>query len=122
MTIASLKEVGQQPAIRKALLDTPVGQFTPALFTPDGKVWVAHLKVRLAAEALTFDARRTLVEAIQSETAIKLLTAELRALDTKGRQRPGLSSFWGRMDGIWINKDAEKRLMEEVPDFTQDAE
>ena len=122
VTIASLNELGKQPAIRKALLDTPAGQFTPVLFTPDGKVWVARIKARVPAEALTFDARRTLVESIQTEAAGKLLTAELRSLDTKGRQRPGLSSFWGRIDGIWINKEAEKKLMEEVPDFNQDAD
>lgn len=122
VTIASLAELGKHPAIRKALLNTPVGQLTPVLWSPEGKVWVARLKARTAAEPLTFEARHTLVEAIQNEAAEKLLTAELRALDSEGRKRPGLSSFWGRYNGIWINKEAEKRALEEVPDFGPEGE
>ena len=122
VTLAAMTELGKHAPIRKALLDTPVGQFTPVLLTPDGKVWVARIKERQPAPALTFETRRTLVEALQNEVAGTLLTAELRALDAEGRQRPGLSSFWGRFDGIWINKDAQKHLLEEVPDLGQDLE
>ena len=122
VTLTSLAELGKHAPIRKALLDTPTGQFTPVLLTQDGKVWAARIKERQPAAALTFETRRTLVDALQNEVAEKLLTAELRALDAEGRQRPGLSSFWGRIDGIWINKDAEKRLLEEVPDLGQDLE
>ena len=122
VTISSLAELAKHPRIRKALLDTPEGQFTPVLFSLDGKVWVARIKARVAAEPLSFEARRTLMEALQTEVASKLLTAELRDLDAQGRQHPGLSSFWGRMDGIWINKEAEKRMMEEMPDLSPDSE
>ena len=121
-TIVSLGELGKHPAIRKALLDTPVGQLTPALWTPEGKLWVARIKVRTPAQPLTFETRHTLVEAIQNEVAEKLLTAELRALDAEGRKHAGLSSFWGRFDGIWINKEAQKRGMEDMPDFSGEQE
>jgi peptidyl-prolyl cis-trans isomerase D len=122
VTITSMGELGKHPAIRKALLDTPAGQLTPVLWSPEGKVWVARIKTRTPAEPLSFEARRKLVEAIQSEVAEKLLTAELRDLDAEGRKHPGLSSFWGRFGGVWINKDAEKRGLEEMPDFGQDLE
>jgi peptidyl-prolyl cis-trans isomerase D len=120
VTIASLAELGKHPAIRKALLETAVGQCTPALFSPDGKVWSGRIKGRVDAPALTFETRSALVDSIQNEVANKLLSAELRALDSEGRLHPGLSSFWGRFGGIWINKDAEKKMMEELPDMSPD--
>lgn len=122
VTVASLAELGKQPAIRKALLDTPVGQLTPVLWTPEGKVWVARIKARLAAEPLTFETRRTLVEAIQSDVAGKLLNAELRTLDNEGRKHPGFGSFWGRLSGVWINTEALKRNAEAGADFAPDME
>ena len=122
VTITSLAELGKHPAIRKALLDTPVGQLTPALWTPDGKLWAARIKARTPAAPLTFETRHTLVEAIQGEVAEKLLTAELQALSSEGHQHPGLSSFWGRLSGIWINEEAEKRSLEQAPDLGQDPE
>ena len=117
VTLKTLAELGQHPGIRKALLDTPVGQLTPVLWTPDGKLWVARIKARTAPGPLTFEARRTLVETLQAEVAEKLLTAELRNLDSEGRLRPGFSSFWGRLSGVWINKDLAKASAEDLQDY-----
>ena len=117
VTLKTLAELGQHPGIRKALLDTPVGQLTPVLWTPDGKLWVARIKARTAPGPLTFEARRTLVETLQAEVAEKLLTAELRNLDAEGRLRPGFSSFWGRLSGVWINKDLAKASAEDLQDY-----
>jgi peptidyl-prolyl cis-trans isomerase D len=122
VTLAALAELGKHPAIRKALLDTAVGQLTPALWSPEGKVWVARIKARTPAEALTFESRKTLVEAIQSEAAGKLLNAELRAMITEGRLRPGFSSLWGRLSGIWVNKQALEKNGADMQDLGADLE
>ncbi|HEX9082707.1 MAG TPA: peptidyl-prolyl cis-trans isomerase, partial [Holophagaceae bacterium] len=39
--ISGLKDLGTLPAVRKALLDTPVGQLTAPAWTSDGQIWVA---------------------------------------------------------------------------------
>ncbi|WP_306598996.1 peptidylprolyl isomerase [Geothrix sp. 21YS21S-2] len=116
VTIQSLAELGQHPAIRKALLETPAGKATPACWTPDGKLWVARIKERTPAASLTFETRRTLVEALQTGVAEKLLTAELVTLAEQGRKRPGFSSLYGRFGGIWRNEEALKRMGSDVPD------
>ncbi len=108
-TVTSLGELGQHPAIRRALLDTPEGQLTPILWNPEGKAWVARIKSRVAAEPLTFEKRQTLVRELQRTASEKLLVSELQDLDTKGRLRPGFSSLWGRFGGIWINPEAGTR-------------
>jgi peptidyl-prolyl cis-trans isomerase D len=117
VTIASQAALSRQPAIRKALLDTPAGQLTPALWTPDGKLWVARIKSRTPAEPLTFAARKTLVEAIQSDTAQKFLTAELQNLQEVGELHGGFSSFYGRWNGIWKNKEIMNVGADGIPDF-----
>ena len=109
VTLASLGELGQHPAIRKALLETPEGQLTPILWSPEGKAWVARLKTRVAAEPLTFEKRQALVRELQRAASEKLLVSELQDLDTKGRLRPGFSSLWGRFGGIWINPETGTR-------------
>ncbi|BDU74402.1 peptidylprolyl isomerase [Mesoterricola silvestris] len=116
VTIQSLAELGQHPAIRKALLETPAGKATPPCWTPDGKIWVARIKERTPAAPLTFETRRTLVEALQTGVAEKLLTAELMTLAEEGRKRPGFSSLYGRFGGIWRNEEALKRMGSDVPD------
>jgi peptidyl-prolyl cis-trans isomerase D len=116
VTIAGLGDLGKHPAIRKALLDTPVGQLTPVLWTPDGKVWVARIKARTPAPALTFDTRKSLTEQVQMDVAQKVLTAEVRTLQRDGDLHPGFSSLYGRFNGIWRNKEA---LMA-GPDFLPD--
>jgi peptidyl-prolyl cis-trans isomerase D len=117
VTISSLGELGKQPAIRKALLDTPAGQLTPVLWTPDGKVWVARIKARVPAPVLTFPARKTLVEQIQQEVAQKFLSAELQALERDGDLHPGFSSLYGRFNGIWHNKEAIGSGVDTIPDL-----
>ena len=111
--LGSLKELIAHPGIRKALLDTPVGQLTPILWTQDGKLWVARIGSREPAQPLTFESRRTLIQDIQTTEAQKLLSAELQALDQQGRLRPGLSSFWGHFSGVYVNVEAVKASVEE---------
>ena len=110
--ISALKDLAGIPAIRKALLDTPVGQITPLAWTADGKLWAAKIASREAAPALTFETRRTLVQDVQTGEAQKLLSAELQFLDQQGRQRAGLRSFWGQFDGIYLNAEALKGQMD----------
>jgi peptidyl-prolyl cis-trans isomerase D len=117
VTIASLGELGKHPGIRKALLDTPAGQLTPVLWTPDGKVWVARIKARVPPEPLTFAARKTLVDQVQQDVAQKLLGAEIKSLEQEGDQHPGFSSLYGRFNGIWRNKEALGNP-EALPDFS----
>jgi peptidyl-prolyl cis-trans isomerase D len=104
--LSGLRDLVGQDAIRKALLDTPVGQTTPILWTQDGRLWVARITSREPAPALTFETRRTLLQDLQTGEAQKLLSAELQALDQRGRLRPGFSSLWGHFGGIYINPNA----------------
>lgn len=106
ITIQSLGPLGEHPAIRKALLDTAVGSLTPVLWAPDGQVMVARVKARTPAEPPTFQKRMAIVQNIQSSISQQVLEAERKALETKGRQRPGFSSLWGRFGGIWTNPQA----------------
>ncbi len=114
-TITALGELGQHPAIRRALLGTGEGKFTPALWNPEGQVWVARVKGRTAAEPLNFEKRQALVREIQQAGSQKLLVSELQDMEAKGRLRPGFSSLWGRFGGIWINTEA--RGKEDLPDI-----
>lgn len=104
--LSGLRDLVAHPGIRKALLETPVGQTTPLLWSQDGKLWVARITSREAAPALTFEGRRSLIQEVQTAEAQKLLSAELQALDQQGRQRPGFSSFWGHFGGIHVNASA----------------
>jgi peptidyl-prolyl cis-trans isomerase D len=122
VTLASLGELGQHPLIRKALLDTAAGKTTAPIWSPEGKVWVARIKARTAAEPLTFETRRTLVDALQSQVAENLLTAELRTLSQDGRLHPGFSSLYGRFGGIWKNEEALRKIVGDVPDALPDIE
>lgn len=104
--LSGLRDLVAHPGIRKALLETPVGQTTPILWAQDGKLWVARITSREPAPALTFETRRTLIQDVQTTEAQKLLSAEMQALDRQGRLRPGFSSFWGHFGGIYINASA----------------
>jgi peptidyl-prolyl cis-trans isomerase D len=108
-----LRDLVAHPGIRKALLDTPVGQTTPVLWTQDGKLWVARITSREPAPALTFETRRSLIQDLQSAEAQKLLSTELQSLDQEGRLRSGLSSLWGHFGGIYINANAAQVSVEE---------
>jgi peptidyl-prolyl cis-trans isomerase D len=111
--LSGLRDLVAQPAIRKALLDTAVGHDTPVLWTQDGKLWVARITSREPAPALTFETRKALIQDIQTTEAQKLLSAELQAMDQKGRLRPGFSSFWGHFGGIYINTSAVQGPIED---------
>lgn len=111
--LSGLRDLVAHPGIRKALLETAVGQTTPLLWTQDGKLWVARIGSREPAPALTFESRRSLIQEVQSAEAQKLLSAELQALDQQGRLRPGLSSFWGHFGGIYVNAEAVQVTVEE---------
>jgi peptidyl-prolyl cis-trans isomerase D len=111
--LSGLRDLIAHPGIRKALLDTPVGQTTPVLWSQDGKLWVARITSREPAPALTFETRRSLIQDVQTAEAQKLLSAELQSLDRQGRLRPGFSSFWGHFGGIYINPSATQVTLEE---------
>ncbi len=104
--LSGLRDLVAHPGIRKALLDTPIGQTTPVLWTQDGKVWAARITSREPAPALTFETRRSLIQEVQTTEAQKLLSAQMQSLDQQGRLRPGLSSLWGQLSGIYINTSA----------------
>ena len=104
--ISALKDLAGIPAIRKALLSTPVGQITPLAWTADGKLWAAKITSRELPPALTFETRSALIQSIQTGEAQKLLSAELQFLDQQGRERAGLRSLWGQYGGIYLNKAA----------------
>jgi len=114
-TIQSLGGLGEHPAIRKALLDTPVEAFTPVLWNPEGQVWVARIKARTPAEPPTFEKRLQVVRTIQSTISQELLEAERKDLDAKGRQRSGFSSLWGRFGGVWMNPDTSFGSPQDAP-------
>ena len=105
-TIAGLGVLGEHPAIRRALLDTPAGQLTPILWTSGGKLWVAHISSRISAAPLSFADRRALIEQVQMGVAKNMLGAELENMEKVGNGRSGLRSFYGRFGGIWYNKKA----------------
>ncbi len=110
-SISALGELGQHPAIRRALLDAKDGALAGPAWTPEGKLWVARITSRTPAPALDFETRRTLVREIQRSESEKLTNAEVADMEEKGRLRPGLSSLWGRLNGIWTDpKLAESRI------------
>ncbi len=110
--ISALKDLGTLPAVRKALLDTPVGQVTAPAWSADGQLWAAKITSREAAPALTFETRRALIQAIQGDEARTLLSAELQYLDRQGREHGGLRSFYGQFGGIYINEKALQALLQ----------
>jgi peptidyl-prolyl cis-trans isomerase D len=111
--LTSLQALIEHPGIRKALLETPVGQTTPVLWSQDGKLWLARITSREPAPALTFETRRSLIQDLQIAEAQKLLSAELQSLDQQGRLRPGFSSLWGHFGGIYVNTSAAQVSVEE---------
>lgn len=114
-TISTHADLAGHSGIRKALLDTATGQMTPLLWTEDGKLWVAMVKARTPAPALTFETRKALVQDIQGQEAQKLLSAELQTLQRKGLLHPGFSSLWGHLDGIWENEGFVKQYQSAGP-------
>jgi len=111
--LSGLRDLVAHSGIRKALLETPIGQTTPVLWAQDGKLWVARITSREPAAALTFETRRSLIQDVQSTEAQKLLSTELQSLDQRGRLRPGFSSFWGHFGGIYVNTGAVQVPLED---------
>lgn len=102
------------PLVRKALLETPAGQFTAPLFlpTPDGQgveLWVARIVSRTAAPALEFEARKQLAEGLQYGAAQRRYFAEVSALLDQGRKKSDYSSLWGQF-GVHKDEKALKAL------------
>jgi hypothetical protein len=98
---------------RKTILGTPVGEVTEAVWTNDGKLWMGRIQQRTPPEALTPDLRKKMIEELQRKESLKLLEAELKELNSRGRMRGGFSSLWGRLNGVYINEEALQRVMPE---------
>ena len=57
------------------------------------------------------------MEQIQQDVAQKLLVAELDTLEREGNLHPGFSSLYGRLNGIWRNKELLGKAAETVQDL-----
>ena len=91
------------PGIRKELLGTPVGQVSTPVWGSDGKLWIGKITARTPAPEMKFEQRRALVDELQKQLVAKQLGSEVQFMETEGNLRPGFSSLWGRVNGIWIN-------------------
>ena len=89
--------------IRKELLATAVGQISAPVWGNDGKLWIGKITARTPAPEMNFQQRRALLEELQKQLVAKQLDTEVQFLETEGKLRPGFSSLWGRVNGIWIN-------------------
>jgi peptidyl-prolyl cis-trans isomerase D len=107
-TFAEMTELAENALARKTILETPVGGVTKAVWTNDGKLWMAKIRERGPADPLTTERRMELVKDIQSKEGMKILEAELKDLSTKGNARRGFSSLWGRLNGIYMDETALK--------------
>jgi len=115
---SEMKDLSDNVLARKTILETPVGSATKAVWTNDGKLWMGKITERVPAEPLTAERRVELVKDIQSKESQKILEAELKDLSTKGRMRPGFSSLWGRLNGIYVDEAALKpRTVESYDEY-----
>ena len=89
--------------IRKELLATAVGQISAPVWGNDGKLWIGKITARTPAPEMNFQQRRALVDELQKQLVAKQLDFEAQFLEAEGKLRPGFSSLWGRVNGIWIN-------------------
>ena len=94
---------GASMGIRKELLATAAGQISAPVWGTDGKLWIGKIIARTPAPAMNFEQRRVLLDELQKQLVAKQLDFEVQFLETEGRLRPGFSSLWGRVNGIWIN-------------------
>jgi hypothetical protein len=104
-----ITEVAENQAARQTILETPVGGVTKAVWTNDGKLWVAKIQERVPPPPLSPEGRMELIKDIQNKESMKLINAELEDLDSKGRMRQGFNSLWGRINGIYVNEEALSR-------------
>jgi hypothetical protein len=107
--LAQISEIAENMAARQTILSTPVGGITKAVWTNDGKLWVAKIQERTPAPPLSQEGRRELAKDIQNKESMKLINAELEDLMAKGRMRQGFNSLWGRINGIYVNEAALKQ-------------
>jgi peptidyl-prolyl cis-trans isomerase D len=101
-TVKSYPEAASM-SIRKELLATVVGQISAPVWGSDGKLWIGKIITRTPAPELNFEQRRALVDELQKQLVAKQLDFESQFLETEGKLRPGFSSLWGRINGIWVN-------------------
>ncbi len=101
-TVKTYPEAGSL-SIRKELLATATGQISAPAWGNDGKLWIGKIIARTPAPSLNFEQRRTLLAELQNQLVTKQLGAEVQFMETEGKLRPGFSSLWGRINGIWIN-------------------
>lgn len=113
-TISAQPALAAHSGIRRALLDTPVGQATPALWGTDGRLWVAQVTDRKPAPALDFTARRALIREIQGQEADRLLGSEVASMESEGALHPGLGSLWGHLGGIWKDEAFFKAFQQQA--------
>ncbi len=102
-TLQSYSELGKHPAVRTALLDGTEGKASVPVWTERG-LWIGKVTGRTPMGPVDFEKRRMLVEILQKEAAQSLLEAEQSRMLQQGRLRPGFSSLWGRLDGIWLSE------------------
>jgi peptidyl-prolyl cis-trans isomerase D len=115
-TFAEMTDLAENALARKTILETPVGGVTKAVWTNDGKLWMAMIRERSPADQLTTERRMELVKDIQGKDSMKILEAELKDLSAKGAMRRGFSSLWGRINGIYTDDAALKPRAAEVYD------
>jgi hypothetical protein len=108
---ADAYEHGKHPAVRAALLDTADGKTTAPVWTERG-LWAARILSRTAVGEVDFGKRKAVVEALQREAGDRLLQAEQQQMLAQGRLRPGFSSLWGRLDGIWVSEIPDQTVLE----------
>ncbi|MDR1841138.1 MAG: peptidylprolyl isomerase [Holophagales bacterium] len=107
-TFAEMSDFADNSLARQTVLETPAGSLTKAVWTKDGKLWMARIKERVPPAPITAGQRTELIKDIQSKESMKLLEAELKDLSNKGNMRMGFNSLWGRLNGIYVNDDALK--------------
>jgi peptidyl-prolyl cis-trans isomerase D len=95
--------------IRKELLATATGQASAPVWGNDGRLWIGRIAARTPAPEMNFQQRRALVDELQKQLVSKQLDNEILFLESQGKLRPGFSSLWGRLSGIWINPNIGQR-------------
>lgn len=108
-TLEGVGEPARQPAVRAALLDGPDGKVLGPFWTAQG-LWAGRVKARTPMPAPTFEQRRGVIETLQRESGQRVLMAEQSQMLQQGRLRPGFSSLWGRLNGIWLADLADEKL------------
>ena len=116
-TFSAIAELADNFLARRTVLETPVGDVTKAVWTNDGKLWIARINERIPIPPLTSEQRMAMVNEIQGTESNKYLNAELRDLNIKGGMRPGFSSLWGRINGIYVNEAALRTRTADIEDY-----